>query len=73
MCNVCGFEDTDDHLLGCPGDQDIITNDMWYDLFWNDTILSNTTQLRQAATMLVSVIERLEYAINVVLLLMLLL
>ena len=33
---------------------------MWYDMFWDDTVLNNTTQLKQAATVLVTVIERLE-------------
>ena len=60
LCNVCGFEDTDAHLFVCPGYQDIITNDIWYDMFWDDSILNDTAQLKEAAKILLSVIQRLE-------------
>ena len=60
LCNVCGFEDTDAHLFGCPGYQDIVTNEVWYDMFWDEAVLNDTTQLKRAASVLVSLIERLE-------------
>ena len=66
LCNVCGFDDTDAHLFGCPGYQDIITDDMWYDMFWDEAVLKDTARLSQAATILVSVIERIELIQNMV-------
>ena len=60
FCNVCNFEDTDAHLFGCPGYQDIITDEIWYDMFWDDNILSDTIKLNKPAAILLRVIERLE-------------
>ena len=59
-CNICSFEDTNAHLFCCPGYQDIVTPDIWYDMFWDENILNDTATLRNAASILLSVIERLE-------------
>ena len=63
-CNVCGFEDTDAHLFGCPGYQDIITDEVWYDMFWEESVLKDTNQLKQASSILLSVIDRIELLQN---------
>ena len=59
-CNVCNFEDTDAHLFGCPGYQDLITDDIWYTMFWDDVILNDFDRLKKAAAILLDIIERLE-------------
>ena len=59
-CNICSFEDTDAHLFVCPGYQDLISDDISYDMFWNDICLNNIEQLKAAACILVAVIERIE-------------
>ena len=66
LCNVCGFEDTDAHLFECPGYQDIISDDIWFHMFWDDNILKDTVKMKKAASILVSVIERLEVLQNMV-------
>ena len=60
LCNACNFEDTDAHLFGCPGYQDLITDDIWYNMFWDETSLSEFDKLGKAADVLISIIERLE-------------
>ena len=60
LCNVCGFEDNDPHLFWCPGYQDLITDDIWYNMFWDDNILKDISKMKKAASILLSVIERLE-------------
>ena len=65
-CNVCGFEDTDAHLFECPGYQDLVTDEVWYEMFWEDSVLNDANQLKQAASILLSMIERIELLQNLV-------
>ena len=48
------------HLFWCPGYQDLITDDIWYNMFWDDNILKDISKMKKAASILMSVIERLE-------------
>ena len=53
-CNICGNEDTDEHLFMCPGYSDL-TKDITYSMFFkmnciNDTIIEaamNLTKIRK--------------------------
>ena len=59
-CNVCGFEDSDSHLFACPGYADLVCDDVWYSMFWDEEILNDSIKLRKAAAVVISLIERLE-------------
>ena len=58
-CNICNFDDTDEHLFHCPGYQDLLSEDTTYEMFWDEEILNDTTKLQKAACEIVGVIERL--------------
>ena len=60
MCNVCGLEDTDAHVFSCPGYQDLLSDDIWYDMFWDPSILKDTVKLKKAAGILLAIVERME-------------
>ena len=60
LCNICCFEDTDEHLFHCPGYQDLLTSDIRYSMFWEDDVLEDTERIKKAACVLLSIIERLE-------------
>ena len=60
VCNVCGFEDTDAHVFHCPGYQDIISEEMSYNMFWDPDILNDIGKLQVAAKILLGLIERME-------------
>ena len=59
-CNVCGFEDSDSHIFTCPGYADLVCDDVWYSMFWDEKILNDSVKLRKAAVVVISLIERLE-------------
>ena len=59
-CNICGFEDTDAHVFHCPGYQDIISDEVTYNMFWDPVILNDIGKLQVAAMNLLGVIERME-------------
>ena len=59
-CNICGFDDTDAHLFHCPGYQDLIPENVTYDMFWNNEVLNDTERLRHAAGAALGIVERLE-------------
>ena len=60
LCNVCGLDDTDEHLFSCPGYQDLIVTDVRYEMFWDEVTLEDAVKMGTAATVLVRIIERLE-------------
>ena len=59
MCNICGFQDTDEHIFHCPGYQDLLTEDICYSMFWDDETLNDTVKLKKAACSIIGIIERL--------------
>ena len=60
QCNICQFEDSDEHVFHCPGYADIVDDRIWYRMFWDEDILNNITQLKQAAGVLLLLIKRME-------------
>ena len=59
-CNICGFDDTDEHLFHCPGYQDLFTSDLSYHMFWDNEVLEDTARIKKAACIMLGVIERLD-------------
>ena len=59
-CDVCGMEDTDAHLFHCPGYEDLLSDDVWYDMFWDPVILNDMGKLKKAALIVLGIIERME-------------
>ena len=56
MCNICGFQDTDEHIFHCPGYQDLLTEDICYSMFWDDETLNDTVKLKKAACSIIGII-----------------
>ena len=56
-CNVCGMDDTDEHLFACPGFADILDDSVSLEMFFDDNDLE---LLESAAEKMVKVIERLK-------------
>jgi hypothetical protein len=59
-CNICGFQDTDVHIFTCPGYEDLNTNNITLEMFWNDDALNDMELLSSAAKTLNTIINRLE-------------
>ena len=59
QCNICGFDDTDEHLFHCPGYQDLITADINYNMFWDDDVLEDTIRIKKAAGVMLQIVDRL--------------
>ena len=57
-CNICNFNDTDEHIFHCPGYQDIIDDDICYSMFWDDETLNDMDKMKKAACVLLGVIEK---------------
>ena len=60
QCNICHFEDSDEHVFHCPGYADIVNDYIWYEMFWDDDIINDLPQLKQAVGVLLLLIERME-------------
>ena len=58
-CNICGFDDTDEHIFHCPGYQDILSDDTYYSMFWEKEILDDPAKIKNAACVMLGIIERL--------------
>ena len=58
-CNICGFDDTDEHIFHCPGYQDILSDDIYYSMFWEKEILDDPAKIKNAACVMLGIIERL--------------
>ena len=56
-CVICGKEETDQHLFGCPGFKDLIKH-IKYEMFFDENI--EMGDLKEAARCILSVISRLE-------------
>lgn len=59
-CNICGLKDTDEHVFQCPGYQDLLSDDVWYLMFWDPVILNDMDKLKKAALIVLAIIERME-------------
>ena len=59
-CDACGFEDTDQHVISCPGYKDIEMEGLSLDMFWNDGSLDNTEVISKAAKVMIKIVERME-------------
>ena len=59
-CNICGFDDTDAHLFHCPGYQDLVPENVTFDMFWDNEALNDTERLRCAAGAVLGIVDRLE-------------
>ena len=59
-CNICGFMDTDVHIFKCPGYQDIINENLSYEMFWDEDTFNNLALLKDLARMAKCIILRIE-------------
>ena len=64
-CNICGFEDTDIHVLTCPGYSDLNTSRLSLDVFWDTEFLEDMKLLAPAAKTMVRIIARMEEIQNI--------
>ena len=64
-CNICGFEDTDNHILTCPGYSDLNTCKLSLDVFWEKEFLEDMKLLAPAAKIMVRIIDRMKEIQNV--------
>ena len=60
LCNVCGFKDTDQHIFSCPGFADIVEDNMWFGMFWDEKVLGDMLFLAEIAKVVKRIIKRLE-------------
>ena len=51
---------TDAHLFHCPGNEDLLSDGVWYDMFWDPVILNDMGKLKKAAVIVLGIIERME-------------
>ena len=59
-CNICGYEDSDQHIFKCPGYKDVINENFSYDSFWDKETLRNLALLKDLARMAKNIICRIE-------------
>ena len=64
LCNVCGLNDSDEHILTCPGYSDIVDGKFDFEVFWDDDVLGNAEKLRIVARTVLLLIERMEHIQN---------
>ena len=61
LCNICGGEDTDEHIFSCPGYFDILVDkNIHYKMLFDDKVLDDMLQLRHIAEVLTQVVQRIE-------------
>ncbi len=60
LCNVCGFEDTGEHVFSCPGYMDLINHKLQYNMFWDKEVLKDMDILRELSRNMKLIIERME-------------
>ena len=58
-CNICQFEDTDEHIFTCPGYQDLLSDDVNHKMFWDEEILNDTAKIKKGACAIIAIVERL--------------
>ena len=60
LCNICGLNDTDEHVFSCPGYGDLVIEGMSMDMFWDNDILADTEKIKVVAKCVIKIIERME-------------
>ena len=60
-CNSCGYRDTDEHILLCPGYADIVDGKFGFGVFWDEEVLKDAEKLKNIADTVVVLIERMEH------------
>ena len=63
-CNVCGREDNDEHIFGCPGYLDIIQKDTSLEMFFDENVLNDIAVLKGLAEMVIKTMERIKLVQN---------
>ena len=59
-CNICGNEDSDQHIFKCPGYTDVIDKNYSYEMFWDEETFTNLALLKDLARMAKNIIHRIE-------------
>ena len=66
-CNVCGMVDSDEHILACPGYEDIMGNVKFdFDVFWDEKVLDDPGKLKSLARIVMELVERMKDIQNLV-------
>ena len=60
-CNCCGYPDTDEHIVFCPGYSDIVDGKFDFGVFWDEVTLNDVEKLSQIADVVLMLIERMEH------------
>ena len=60
-CNSCGYRDTDEHILLCPGYADIVDGKFGFGVFWDEEVLKDAEKLKNIADTVIVLIERMEH------------
>ena len=60
-CNCCGYPDTDEHILVCPGYSDIVEGKFEFGVFWDEETLTDVGKLEVIADTVLMLIERMEH------------
>ena len=60
-CNCCGYQDTDEHIIFCPGYSDIVDGKFDFGVFWDEVTLNDVGKLAQIADAVLMLIERMEH------------
>ena len=63
-CNVCGAEDSDEHIFHCPGYSDLIVEGTNLLQYFDEKVLKDNGQLKLLAEMAINVIERMKILQN---------
>ena len=64
-CNVCGCNDTDEHVLSCPGYADIVKGKVQYQMFWDSEVLNDMEKMKEIGSVVVELLERMEQMQNI--------
>ena len=59
-CNICGYEDSDQHIFKCPGYKDVIDKNLSYEMLWDEESFRNLALLKDLARMAKNIIYRIE-------------
>ena len=59
-CNECGSKDTDEHVLSCPGYADKVKGKVQYQMFWDSKVLNDMGKLKEIASVVVELLERMK-------------
>ena len=61
LCNICGCEDTDEHIFSCPAYCDILVDEnIHYKMLFDDNVLDDMLLVRHMAEVLTLIVQRME-------------